>query len=98
MTDLELDRIITLKRAAELMGVHVNTVRNNYRDKFVWLSPRRCGLRLRDALRLDGKCPKCGWNPNQHGLAACSNQPCPMGFKTWDELGKRRVSGKSGIR
>lgn len=48
----ELDRIVTLKRAAELMGVHVDTVRRNYRDKFVWISPRRCGLRLRDALLL----------------------------------------------
>jgi hypothetical protein len=53
MTDIELNRIITLKRAAELMGVHVNTVRNNYRDKFVWVSPRRCGMRVRDALKLD---------------------------------------------
>ena len=59
MSDIELDRIVTLKRAAELMGVHVDTVRRNYRDKFVWISERRCGLRLRDALRLDapGKPP-----------------------------------------
>jgi hypothetical protein len=70
MTNLELDRFVSLKRAAELMGVHVNTVRNNYRDKFVWLSPRRCGLRLRDVLRLESEI----------------------------EAGKRRVSGKSGIR
>ena len=52
MTDVELDRIVSLQTAAELMGVHVDTVRRNYRDKFVWISPRRCGLRLRDALLL----------------------------------------------
>jgi hypothetical protein len=52
MSDIELDRIVTLKRAAELMGVHVDTVRRNYRDKFVWISDRCVGLRLRDALKL----------------------------------------------
>ena len=53
MTDLELDRIVTLKRAAELMGVSEKTVRRTFRDKFIRLSPRRLGMRVRDVLILE---------------------------------------------
>lgn len=52
MTDIELDRIVTLKQAAELMGVSIQTLRRTHRDKFIRLSPRRLGMRMRDALFL----------------------------------------------
>jgi hypothetical protein len=57
MNEIELDRIVTLQRAAELMGVHVDTVRRHYRDKFIWISPARCGLRLRDVQLKPSKRP-----------------------------------------
>jgi hypothetical protein len=52
MTEIELDRIVTLKQAAELMGVSVWTVRTAHRDKLIRLSSRRLGMRARDALLL----------------------------------------------
>ena len=53
MTDIELDRIVTLKRAAELMGVSVDTIYRNHRDKIIHMGPRRSGMRMRDALLLE---------------------------------------------
>jgi hypothetical protein len=50
---LELDRIITLPQAAELRGTSVDTLKRRCRDKIIQLSPRRLGMRLRDALLLD---------------------------------------------
>ncbi len=48
----ELDRILTLKQAAERMGVSMSTLRRHYTDKMIKLSPRRYGMRARDALLL----------------------------------------------
>jgi hypothetical protein len=48
--DLELERIVSLQRAAELQGLSVDTIKRRQADKIIRLSPRRCGMRLRDAL------------------------------------------------
>ena len=48
----DLDQIISIKEAAKLRGVSVDTLARNYRDKFVQLSERRFGMRKRDALML----------------------------------------------
>jgi hypothetical protein len=48
--DIELDRIVSLKRAAELRGVSPDTLKRRQSDKIIQLSPRRLGMRLRDAL------------------------------------------------
>ena len=48
----ELDRIVSLQQAAELCNLSPDTFRRRYPDKLVKLSPRRTGVRLRDALLL----------------------------------------------
>lgn len=48
--DHDLDRVVTLRQAAELAGVSVRTLWRNRPDKFVRLSPGRIGMRKRDAL------------------------------------------------
>ena len=49
---LELERIVSLQTAEELSSLSAYTLKRHYRDKFVELSPRRYGMRLRDVLRL----------------------------------------------
>jgi hypothetical protein len=46
----ELDRIITLQEAEKLSSVSVDSWKRHYPDKIIKLSPRRLGIRLRDAL------------------------------------------------
>lgn len=54
-TEVQLMRIITLSQAAELAGVSLQTVRRSHADKIIRISPRRVGIRLRDALLIAGK-------------------------------------------
>jgi hypothetical protein len=49
---LELDRIITLQEAVKISSLSVDSWKRNHPDKVVELSPRRLGVRLRDALML----------------------------------------------
>jgi len=49
---LELDRIITLQEAEEVSSLSVDSWKRHHSDKVVELSPRRRGVRLRDALML----------------------------------------------
>jgi hypothetical protein len=49
---LELDRIITLQEAEQVSSLSPSSWKRNHRDKIVELSPRRYGVRLRDALML----------------------------------------------
>jgi len=49
---LELERIITLQEACRLKSVSLDTLKRRYADKIIHLSPRRRGMRLRDALQL----------------------------------------------
>jgi hypothetical protein len=50
--DLELNRIVSLKQAAEIRGVSMDTIRRRYPEIIQRLSPRRLGVRLRDALAI----------------------------------------------
>jgi hypothetical protein len=52
---LELERFVSLDEVARLRGTSRDTVRRNDADKIVKLSPRRDGMRLRDALMLGPK-------------------------------------------
>jgi hypothetical protein len=53
---LELDRIISMQEAEEVSSLSVDSWKRHHADKLVELSPRRLGVRLRDALML-GKPP-----------------------------------------
>jgi len=48
----ELDRIISLQEAEQVSSLSPTTWKRVHRDKLVELSPRRLGVRLRDALLL----------------------------------------------
>jgi hypothetical protein len=50
--DLELNRIVSLAEAAALRGVSKDTIKRRYPEIIIKLSPRRVGVRLRDALNL----------------------------------------------
>jgi hypothetical protein len=50
--DLELQRVIPLRQAGEVAGISADTIRRNYPEIIVQLSPRRVGVRLRDALAI----------------------------------------------
>jgi hypothetical protein len=49
---LELDRIISLQEAEQVSSLSPSSWKRNHPDKIVELSPRRLGVRLRDALLL----------------------------------------------
>lgn len=49
---LELDRIISMQEAEEVSSLSANSWKRHHHDKLVELSPRRLGVRLRDALML----------------------------------------------
>ena len=49
---LELDRIVTLQEAEKISSLSVDSWKRHHPDKVVELSPRRLGVRLRDALML----------------------------------------------
>jgi hypothetical protein len=48
----ELDRIISLSKAVEVSSLSHDGWKRHYPDKLIRLSPRRIGVRLRDALML----------------------------------------------
>jgi hypothetical protein len=47
-----LDRIIPLQEAQKLSGLSPDSWKRNHPEKIIKLSPRRVGIRLRDALML----------------------------------------------
>jgi hypothetical protein len=49
---LELDRIISLQEAEKVSSLSPDSWKRHHADKVVALSPRRLGVRLRDALML----------------------------------------------
>jgi hypothetical protein len=49
---IELQRIVDLKEAARLSGMSIDTIKRRHSDKIIDLSPRRRGMRVRDALML----------------------------------------------
>ncbi len=50
---IELRRIVSLTEASRLSGVSIDTLKRRHRDKILDLSPRRRGMRVRDALMLE---------------------------------------------
>ena len=48
----ELDRIVSLEQAARLCSLSADTIKRRHGDRLVQLSPRRVGIRIRDALLL----------------------------------------------
>ena len=57
---LQLDQIISLQEAEKVSRLSVDSWKRHHADKIVGLSPRRLGVRLRDALMLKKHPPKCG--------------------------------------
>jgi hypothetical protein len=49
---LELERIISLQEAEKISDLSPDSWKRHHADKLVRLSPRRLGVRLRDALML----------------------------------------------
>ena len=49
----ELDQIISLQEAKQISSLSPDSWKRNHADKLVELSPRRFGVRLRDALMLN---------------------------------------------
>jgi hypothetical protein len=50
--DIELQRVIPLRQAGEVAGISADTIKRRYPEIIVRLSPRRVGVRLRDALAI----------------------------------------------
>ena len=50
--DLELQRIITLQEAEKISSLSSDSWKRHHPDKIIEISPRRLGVRLRDALML----------------------------------------------
>jgi hypothetical protein len=54
-TEHTLDQIIPLQEAHKLSGLSPDSWKRNHAEKIIKLSPRRVGIRLRDALMLVDK-------------------------------------------
>jgi hypothetical protein len=48
----ELDKIISLEQVEEVSTLSPDSIKRHHADKLIRLSPRRFGMRLRDALFL----------------------------------------------
>jgi hypothetical protein len=55
LSPLELNRIVTLDEASRLSSVSKDTLRTHFADKILHLSPKRDGMRVKDALLLGDK-------------------------------------------
>jgi len=51
-TWLELERVLERPEIEDLTSLSIDTLKRHHRDKFVNLSPRRIGMKLRDALAI----------------------------------------------
>lgn len=51
-TWLELERILELPEVEEITSLSVDSIKRHHRDKLVSLSPRRLGMKLRNALAI----------------------------------------------
>jgi hypothetical protein len=52
---IELERLITLQEAARLKAISLDTLRRRFGHLIVAISPRRRGMKLRDALGLSNQ-------------------------------------------
>ena len=50
--ELELEQIVSLQKAEKLSGLSTDSWKRHHSDKIIEMSPRRLGVRLRDALML----------------------------------------------
>jgi hypothetical protein len=50
--EVELERIVSLAEAAKLTGVSLDTLKRHYGHQILVLSPRRRGMKLRNALSI----------------------------------------------
>jgi hypothetical protein len=50
--EIMLNRVVPLAQASEIVNLSVDTIRRRYPEKIIKLSPRRLGMRLRDALAI----------------------------------------------
>ena len=55
LSPLELERIAPMPEAEHLSSCSEDTLRRHHADKIINLSPRRQGMRVRDALMLNSK-------------------------------------------
>jgi hypothetical protein len=51
-TWLELERILELSEVEEITSLSIDSIKRHHRDKLVNLSPRRLGMKLRNALAI----------------------------------------------
>ena len=61
--ELELQRIITLQEAEKISSLSSDSWKRHHSDKIIEMSPRRLGVRLRDALMLSSKISGSPLNP-----------------------------------
>jgi hypothetical protein len=50
--EIELRRVLPLEQATEITNLSRDTLKRNFPDKIIRLSPRRLGMRLSDALAI----------------------------------------------
>jgi len=55
LSALELERIVVMSEAERLSSCSEDTLRRYHPDKIIKLSPRRDGMRVKDALMLNVK-------------------------------------------
>jgi DeoR/GlpR family transcriptional regulator of sugar metabolism len=48
--EIEARRLVSIQEAAQLLSVSCDTVRRQYKDRFIRVSKRRLALRLRDIM------------------------------------------------
>jgi transcriptional regulator GlxA family with amidase domain len=50
--EVELRRVLPLEQVTEITNLSRDTLKRNFQDKIIRLSPRRLGMRLGDALAI----------------------------------------------
>jgi hypothetical protein len=51
-TWLELERVLELPEVEEITSLSIDSIKRHHRDKLVNLSPRRLGMKMRNALAI----------------------------------------------
>jgi hypothetical protein len=52
LSALDLERVVGMPEAERLSGLSHDTIRRNYPDKIIQLSPRRVGMKVKHAISL----------------------------------------------
>jgi hypothetical protein len=50
--EMELERVLTLKEAAEMTGLSIDSFRTHYKHLLLQLTPRRYGVKLRSVIKI----------------------------------------------